>query len=171
MVHCSPQLWLRRVRRRFRCTSGHRRRRWFMKSRDLLPVQGSCGLKAIGNRWVTGTDGCGGIGSVHHLKGHTGRIRITTTTAKAGWCTKDIGTARTTTITTGEIMIADEGMGITMMIMGMSIMIRSACSDRCEPTDVNQDGKTWTIQAKVQIAADADGTNHGYGMQGSGKSV
>ena len=171
MAYCSRPPWSRRVRRRFRCTLGRRRRRWFMKSRGLLPVQGWCGLKAIGNRWVTATDGCGGIGSVHHLKVHTGRIRTMTTTAKAGCCMKDIGTAKTTTTITGEIMIADGGMGITMMIMGMSIMIRNACSDRCEPTGVNQDRKTWSIQAKEPDRCRRRWDEPRIRMQGSGKSV
>ena len=63
---------------------------------------------AIGNPLVTITGGSGDAGTVLHLKGHTGVIRIMTTTAKGGECTRDIGTMRTTTMATGEttIMIA-----------------------------------------------------------------
>ena len=39
------------------------------------------------------------------MKGHTGAIRIMTTIAKAGECTRDIGTMRTTTMDAGETMI------------------------------------------------------------------
>ena len=47
-------------------------------------------------------------GSVLHLKGLTGVIRTMTTTGRAGKCTRDTGTMRTTTTATGEttIMIA-----------------------------------------------------------------
>ena len=51
-------------------------------------------------RWVRGR------WDVLHLKGRTGVIRTMTTTGKAGKCTKDIGTMRTTTTATGEITIA-----------------------------------------------------------------
>jgi hypothetical protein len=53
------------------------------------------------------------------LKGHTGRIRITTTTAKAGNGTKGIGTASTTTTAIGATMIVGGGMVITTTV-GMS---------------------------------------------------
>ena len=53
------------------------------------------------------------------MKGHTGRIRITTTIAKAGNITKDIGTTRTTTTAIGATMIMGGGMVITTT-MGMS---------------------------------------------------
>ncbi len=72
--------------------------------------------------------GCGAIGSVLHLKGLTGRIRITTTIAKAGSCTKDTGTARITTTGIGDTMIAEEDMVTMMMITGTSIMIRDYSS-------------------------------------------
>ena len=48
------------------------------------------------------------------LKGHTGRIRITTTIAKAGNCTKDIGTTRNTTTAIGGTMIVGGSMVTTM---------------------------------------------------------
>jgi len=53
------------------------------------------------------------------LKGHTGRIRITTTIAKAGDGTKGVGTARTTTTAIGATMIMGGGMVITTTV-GMS---------------------------------------------------
>jgi len=53
------------------------------------------------------------------LKGHTGRIRITTTIAKAGNGTKGIGTAKTTTTAIGMTMIEGGGMVITTTV-GMS---------------------------------------------------
>ena len=59
----------------------------------------------IGNRLVTITGGSGDAGTVLHMKGHTGAIRIMTTIAKAGECTRDIGTMRTTTMAAGETMI------------------------------------------------------------------
>jgi hypothetical protein len=52
------------------------------------------------------------------MKGHTGRIRTTTTIAKGGNGTKDIGTARTTTTAIGAIMIMDAG--IVMATTGMT---------------------------------------------------
>jgi hypothetical protein len=52
------------------------------------------------------------------MKGHTGAIRIMTTIAKAGECTKDIGTMRTTTMA-GETMI-----------MIATIMIATVTTDR-----------------------------------------
>ena len=79
-----------------------------MKSMDQLQVQVSSGWMDTGNQLVTTTGGCEDAGSVLHLKGHTGVIRIMTTTGKAGKCTRDTGTMRTTTTATGEttIMIA-----------------------------------------------------------------
>jgi hypothetical protein len=59
----------------------------------------------IGNQLVTITGGFGDAGTVLHMKGHTGVIRIMTTTEKAGECTRDIGTMRTTTMAAGETMI------------------------------------------------------------------
>jgi hypothetical protein len=79
-----------------------------MKSMDRLQVQTSSGWMDIGNQLVIITGGSGDAGTVLPMKGHTGVIRIMTTTAKAGECTRDIGTMRTTTTATGEttIMIA-----------------------------------------------------------------
>jgi hypothetical protein len=48
------------------------------------------------------------------MKGHTGRIRITTTIAKAGNGMKDIGTARITTTAIGATMITDAGIAMGM---------------------------------------------------------
>jgi hypothetical protein len=76
-----------------------------MRSMDRLQVQTSSGWMDIGNRLVTITGGSGDAGTVLHMKGHTGAIRIMTTTEKAGECTRDIGTMRTTTTATGETMI------------------------------------------------------------------
>jgi hypothetical protein len=53
------------------------------------------------------------------MKGHTGAIRIMTTIAKAGECTRDIGTMRTTTMAAGETMI-----------MIATIMIATVTTDR-----------------------------------------
>src|ERR1700732_1336697 len=105
MARCSQPLLSRRVRRRFRCTSGPRHRRSAMRSMDRLQVRASSGWKAIGNQLVTITGGSGGAGNVLHLKGHTGVIRVTTTIAKAGKSTRDIGTVRITTTATGETMV------------------------------------------------------------------
>ena len=79
-----------------------------MRSMDRLQVQTSSGWMDIGNQLVISIGGSADVGSGLHLKGHTGVIRIMTTTAKAGECTKDIGTMRITTMATGEttIMIA-----------------------------------------------------------------
>ena len=76
-----------------------------MWSMDRLQVQTSSGWMDIGNRLVTITGGSGDAGTVLHMKGHTGAIRIMTTIAKAGECTRDIGTMRTTTMAAGETMI------------------------------------------------------------------
>ena len=90
-----------------------------MKSLDRLPAPASFGWKDIGRLLGATTDGSGDAGSVLRLKEPTGPIRITTTIAKAGNCTKDIGTARTTTATTGATM----GMVITMTT-GMSTVTK-----------------------------------------------
>src|SRR5260370_11234501 len=105
MAHCSQPLLSRLVQHRFRCTSGPRHRRSAMRSGDRLQVQTSSGWMDIGNRLVTITGGSGDAGTVLHMKGHTGAIRIMTTIAKAGECTRDIGTMRTTTMAAGETMI------------------------------------------------------------------
>ena len=76
-----------------------------MRSMDRLQVQASSGWKDIGNPLVTITGGFGDAGTALLMKGPTGLIRIMTTTAKAGKCTRDIGTMRTTTMATGETMI------------------------------------------------------------------
>jgi hypothetical protein len=55
------------------------------------------------------------------MQAGTGRIRITTIIAKAGSCTKGIGTAKTTTITTGRIAL---GATRTIRIAVASITIR-----------------------------------------------
>lgn len=75
-----------------------------MKSLGHLPAPASFGWKDIGRQPGAITGGSGDTGSVLRLKARTGPIRITTIIAKAGNCTKDIGTARTTTATTGETM-------------------------------------------------------------------
>ena len=76
-----------------------------MRSLDRLQAQPSFGSRAIGHRRVTITSGSGDIGSIPRLKGHAGRIRTTTTIAKAGSRTEDIGTTRTTTTAIGATMI------------------------------------------------------------------
>ena len=73
-----------------------------MRSVGRLQVHASSGWKDIGNQLVTITGGSGDAGTVLHMKGHTGVIRITTTTAKAGKCTRGIGTTRITTMATAE---------------------------------------------------------------------
>ena len=95
-----------------------------MRSRDRLRARASFGSRDIGSRKVIAIDGCGDTGSGLRMKARTGRIHTTTTIAKAGCSTRDIGTARTTTTTTGKIMTVDEGAGTTMMIAGTSITIR-----------------------------------------------
>jgi hypothetical protein len=50
------------------------------------------------------------------MKEPIGRIHTTTTTEKAGKCTKAIGTARTTTITIGETTITGAGMVTTTTV-------------------------------------------------------
>jgi hypothetical protein len=61
------------------------------------------------------TSGFGDVGTVLPMKGHTGAIRITITTGKAGKCTRDIGTMRTTITATGETMIVITTTMITAM--------------------------------------------------------
>ena len=87
-----------------------------MRSMDRLQVQTSSGWMDIGNRLVTITGGSGDAGTVLHMKGHTGAIRIMTTIAKAGECTRDIGTM---TMAAGETMI-----------MIATIMIATVTTDR-----------------------------------------
>ena len=113
LAYCSQSLSPRRVQRRSRCTSGRHHRRSFTKSQERLQVRVSRGSKDIGHRRVTVTSGSGDTGSVLRLKGHIGRIRTTTTIAKGGNGTKDIGTARATTTAIGAIMIKGGGTAIT----------------------------------------------------------
>src|ERR1700730_3640042 len=120
MARCSQLLLSRRVQPRFRSTSGLRHRRSAMRSMDRLLVQTSSGLMDIGNQWVTITGGCGDAGTGLHMKGRTGVIRIMTTTAKAGKCTRDIGTMRTTTMATGETMIMIATIMITRTMTTMT---------------------------------------------------
>ena len=95
-----------------------------MRSVGLLRVQSLSGWTDIGNQLVHVTAGSGDAGIVLHTKGHTGVIRITTTTAKAGECTRAIGTMRTTTTATGETMII-------AIIMITAIMITAMTTDCC----------------------------------------
>ena len=60
-----------------------------MRSLGHPPAEASFGSKDIGRRRVTVTSGSGDIGSALPLKGRTGRIRTTTTIAKAGNGTKE----------------------------------------------------------------------------------
>ena len=76
-----------------------------MRSMDRLQLQISSGWMDIGNQWVNITGGSGDGGTGLPMKGHTGAIRIMTTIAKAGECTRGIGTMRTTTMDAGETMI------------------------------------------------------------------
>jgi len=80
---------------------------------DRVQVQTSSGWMDIGNPLVTITGGSRDAGNVLPMKGPTGAIRTMTTIAKAGECTRDIGTMRTTTTATGESMIVTT----TIMIM------------------------------------------------------
>src|SRR5947209_17173595 len=83
------------------------------------------GLRDIGSHRGATIDGCRDVGNSLRMKELTGRIRITTTTAKAGGCMKAIGTAKTMTTVTGANMIADTE--ITMiMIMGMTTTIATS---------------------------------------------
>jgi hypothetical protein len=84
-----------------------------MRSLGPLLVRASFGSKDIGPRRATVTSGSEDIGSALRLKGHTGRIRTTTTIEKVGNGTKDIGTTRTMTAAIGATMIAGGGMVIT----------------------------------------------------------
>jgi hypothetical protein len=69
----------------------------------------------VGHRyeWVRGR------GNIRRFKGHTGRIRITTTIAKVGNCMRGIGTTRPTTTAIGAIMTAGGRMVVTTTV-GMS---------------------------------------------------
>ena len=87
-----------------------------MRSMDRLQVQTSSGWMDIGNQLVTITGGSGDAGTVLLMKEHTGVIRITTTIAKAGKYTRDIGTMRTTTMATGDTMIMNAIIVAIMMI-------------------------------------------------------
>jgi len=91
-----------------------------MRSMDRLRVRASSGWMDIGNQSVTTTGGSGDAGTGLHMKGHTGVIRIMTTTAKAGKCTRDIGTMRTTTMATGETMIMIATIMITRTMTTMT---------------------------------------------------
>src|ERR1700693_3541998 len=113
MAHCSQWPLSPRVQHRFRCTSGPRHLRSAMKSMDRVQVQISSGWMDIGNALVTITGGSGDAGSGLPMREPTGAIRTMTTIAKAGECTKDIGTMRTTTTATVETMIVTT----TIMIM------------------------------------------------------
>jgi hypothetical protein len=84
-----------------------------MKNPDLPPTRDTFGSKDIGDRWVTITSGFGDTGSNPRLKGHTGFIHTTTTIAKAGNATKDIGTTTTMTMVIHANMVTDEAI-ITM---------------------------------------------------------
>ena len=76
-----------------------------MRSMDQLQVQTSSGWMDIGNQLVTITGGSGDAGTVLHMKGHTGAIRIMTTTEEAGNGMRDIGTTRITTMAIGATMV------------------------------------------------------------------
>src|ERR1700730_2991540 len=123
MAHCSQPRLSPRVQHRFRCTSGPRHRRSDMRSMDRLQVQASSGWMDIGNQLVTITGGSGDTGTVLHMKGHIGVIRITTITTKAGKCTRDIGTMRTTTTATGETMIMIATIMITTIMITTTMTI------------------------------------------------
>ncbi len=90
------------------------------------PSAGFVWVDGYWRRRVTVTSGSGDIGSVLRLKRRTGRIRITTTIAKAGNGTKGIGTERTTTTAVGATMIVGGGMVITT-IVGMSTTTSRKC--------------------------------------------
>ena len=87
---------------------------------ELRPEAASVPLKDIGNQLVHVIGGSGDAGTVLHMKGHTGVIRITTTTAKAGECTRAIGTMRTMTTATGETTIIATIMITAIMITAMT---------------------------------------------------
>ena len=72
------------------------------------PDAGFVGSKDIGGRWVTITSGFGDTGSNPRLREHTGFIHTTTTIAKAGNATMDIGITRTMTMVIGANMVTDE---------------------------------------------------------------
>ena len=101
------------VQRKFRCTSGRPHQRLSMKNLGHLPRLASFGLRDIGHRWVIITSGRVDIGSALRLKERTGRIPITTTIAKGGNGTKDIGTTKIMTTAIGVTMIMSEAIVIT----------------------------------------------------------
>ena len=78
----------------------------------------------IGNPLVTITGGSRDAGNVLPMKGPTGAIRTMTTFAKAGECTRDIGTMRTTTTATGETTIMIGTIMITTMTTNHSALMR-----------------------------------------------
>jgi hypothetical protein len=78
----------------------------------------------IGNQLVIITGGSGDAGTVLPMKGHTGVIRTMITTEKAGECTGDIGTMRTTTTATGETAIMIGTIMITTMTTNHSALMR-----------------------------------------------
>src|SRR5713101_4596749 len=150
MAHCSQPLLPRLVQHRFRCTSGPRHRRSAMRSVDRLQVQTSSGWMDIGNRLVTITGGSGDAGTVLHMKGHTGAIRIMTTIAKAGECTRDIGTMRTTTMAAGEAMI----MIATIMIATVTTDRRSQDTPDFQPRRYTREFQLagcWTYTARLTL--------------------
>jgi hypothetical protein len=90
---------------------------------DRLQLQTSSGWMDIGNQLVTITGGSGGTGTGLHTKGRTGAIRTMTTIGKAGKCTRDIGTMKTTTTATGETMtMIGTIMNVTMTTDHYSLM-------------------------------------------------
>jgi hypothetical protein len=87
-----------------------------MKSLGRLPAPASFGWRDIGCQLVAITSGSAVTGTVLRLKEHTGPIRITITIAKAGNCTKDIGTTTATigaTMIMGMVIMATTGMSTT----------------------------------------------------------
>ena len=84
----------------------------------------------IGNQLVTVTGGSGDAGTVLHMKGHTGAIRTTTTIAKAGECTRDIGTMRTTTMATdGTVRTTIMAAGETMIVIATIVIKTTMTTD------------------------------------------
>ena len=99
-----------------------------MKNLGFLPTRDSFGSKDIGDQWATITSGCGDIGSVLRLQGHTGRIRITTTIRKAGNGTKDTGTTKIMTTAIGAPTI----MGVAIVITTTTTM--ETATNRHQPS-------------------------------------
>ena len=110
-----------------------------MRRLGRLLAPASFGSKDIGHRLATVTSGCGDIGSVLRLKGHTGRIRTTTTIAKAGNGTKDIGIARTTTTAIGATTI----MGGAMVITTTVSMSTTTNREQGSPFAIEQECHLW----------------------------